>query len=273
MDNGFKYAEQAAMCTEASYPYSAKNGICKVASCSTGIPKGSVVGYKDVDKSDTQALMDAVAQQPVSVAIEADRSAFQLYRGGVLSATCGTALDHGVLIVGYGTDNSKDYWIVKNSWGPAWGEAGYVRLFRGKPGVGECGIKSDPSYPVTRANGLATASYAASTHYEKPPCGKDEVEAQVQGAGGKLCAPACEGSFCPTDVPAGATAKPQCVLQDSASGKKYCALTCLQSSACPDGAKCSRVGGVLGICVYQAQGKSPLTLPMQVAFGQETINI
>ncbi len=61
--------------------------------------------------------MSAVAQQPVSVAIEADHTIFQLYKSGVLSGICGTTLDHGVLVVGYGTEDSKDYWLVKNSWG------------------------------------------------------------------------------------------------------------------------------------------------------------
>jgi len=98
-----------------------------------------------------QALMDAVAQQPVSVAIEADQMAFQMYQGGVLSGNCGSKLDHGVLVVGYGTESGKDYWLVKNSWGPTWGEKGFIKILRGKAGPGECGIKMIPSYPVVKA--------------------------------------------------------------------------------------------------------------------------
>lgn len=74
------------MCTEQSYAYRAENGICQGSSCSVGVPKGGVVGFKDVTIDDEEALMDAVAQQPVSVAIEADLMAFQLYRSGVLSS-------------------------------------------------------------------------------------------------------------------------------------------------------------------------------------------
>lgn len=152
MDHAFLYVEQAGLCTEASYPYKAVNSVCAASNCTLGIANGDVTGFKDVTSSDENALMEAVAQQPVSIAIEADRRVFQLYRSGVLNATCGTRLDHGVLLVGYGkdTESSQDYWLVRNSWGAVWGMDGYIKLLRGKSGVGECGIKSAPSYPVVQ---------------------------------------------------------------------------------------------------------------------------
>jgi len=93
--------------------------------------------------------MSAIAQQPVSVAIEADQTAFQLYKSGVFTASCGTNLDHGVLAVGYGTLNGVDYYKVKNSWGVTWGMDGYILLQRGvTQKQGQCGILSGPpSYP------------------------------------------------------------------------------------------------------------------------------
>jgi len=91
--------------------------------------------------------------QPVSVAIEADRMVFQMYTSGIISKTsCGTNLDHGVLVVGYGTDAAAggDYWLLKNSWGPSWGESGFFRIARDMKtsGPGICGLQEEPSYPV-----------------------------------------------------------------------------------------------------------------------------
>jgi len=151
MDYGFEWIIQnGGICTESDYPYTAKKGTCQKSSCGTKAAT-TIKGYKDVTQKDATQLKLAVAQNPVSIAVEADKSAFQFYSTGVLtSSACGTSLDHGVLIVGYGEEDSTPYWKVKNSWGPSWGAGGYLLIERdttsGTKGV--CGINMQPSYPT-----------------------------------------------------------------------------------------------------------------------------
>jgi len=98
-------------------------------------------------------LLKAVSLQPVSVAIEADQSVFQFYSSGVMDSSCGTNLDHGVLVVGWGELNGKSYWKVKNSWGSSWGDNGYILLSRNVTNPeGQCGIAMMASYPVIKSN-------------------------------------------------------------------------------------------------------------------------
>jgi len=147
MDYAFEYIiGNGGICSEEAYPYTGADGTCKSSSCQS---VSSIASYQDVSQESEQALMAAVAQQPVSVAIEADQSGFQFYSSGVFGGACGTSLDHGVLVVGYGTDSGKDYWKVKNSWGASWGSQGYILIERGlQSPYGECGILMEPSYPV-----------------------------------------------------------------------------------------------------------------------------
>ena len=126
MDSAFQYAIDNGMCGESAYPYTASGGTC--VSCQTIV---KITGCIDVEPNNQIALKEAVFGGPVSIAIEADTRVFQFYSGGVITSTsCGTNLDHGVLIVGYGEENGQKYWLVKNSWGSSWGEAGYVRIAR-----------------------------------------------------------------------------------------------------------------------------------------------
>lgn len=105
----------------------------------------------EVPKNNPQALLEAVAKQPVSVGISAFCQNMMLYKGGVLTKSCGIALNHAVVIVGYGTDSGTglDYWLVKNTWGSKWGEQGYIKMVRtmlqGDAGIN--GITTLASYP------------------------------------------------------------------------------------------------------------------------------
>lgn len=150
MDNAFEYATDHYMCSEENIPYEAKFDLIinKCFNCNSIV---ELKGCVDVPTNNQTALKIAVSRQPVSVAIEADTDLFDDYEGGIISSSsCGTNLDHGVLIIGYGSENGEDYWLLKNSWGTSWGEKGFFRIKRDdneeSPGI--CGIASTASYPV-----------------------------------------------------------------------------------------------------------------------------
>jgi C1A family cysteine protease len=147
MDNAFLYAIDNGMCAESEYAYKGVGGSC--SSCSTVV---SVASCSDVQSNNQIALKEAVGLKgPVSIAIEADTRIFQMYSSGVITgSSCGTNLDHGVLIVGYGVENGIKYWLVKNSWSQAWGDEGYVKIERSdsESDAGVCGIAMQASFPV-----------------------------------------------------------------------------------------------------------------------------
>jgi len=148
MDFAFQYIKQNhGIDTEKSYPYEAKEGKCRYTKRNSG---ATDTGFIDVPQGDEQKLKEALATVgPVSVAIDASQPTFQFYSQGIYDEPecSSTELDHGVLAVGYGTDeNGQDYWIVKNSWGTKWGEQGYVRMSRNKNN--QCGIATAASYPL-----------------------------------------------------------------------------------------------------------------------------
>jgi len=146
MDGAFQYAIDTGMCSYDEYTYTAEKDECE--KCNV---VATFEGCVDVTPNNQQHLKEAVSMNPVSVAIEADTRVFQLYTDGVITSdACGTTLDHGVLIAGYGEESGTEYWLVKNSWGESWGEDGYLKIERSDstndPGI--CGIAMQPSYPV-----------------------------------------------------------------------------------------------------------------------------
>jgi len=148
MDNAFEYIRQNhGIDTEESYPYEGKQGKCRYSRRNRG---GEDTGFVDIPSGDEQALCKAIATVgPVSIAIDASHESFQFYHDGVYNPPdCDShSLDHGVLVVGYGsTDDGQDYYIVKNSWGTKWGMDGYVLMARNSDN--ECGVATQASYPL-----------------------------------------------------------------------------------------------------------------------------
>ncbi|CAL9093827.1 unnamed protein product [Musa acuminata var. zebrina] len=132
--------------TEENYPYEPNQVACDAPKQSDHAV--SITGYEIVPTNNEKLLMNAVANQPVSVSI--DSHEFQFYTGGIFDGPCGTNLNHEVTLVGYGTDkNGTAYWIAKNSWGTLWGDDGYILL---KKDVAEkeglCGLAIRASYPI-----------------------------------------------------------------------------------------------------------------------------
>lgn len=161
------------ICSESDYPYTSGNG--DTGSCIKGctpVSGTTVQSYVSVNPKSDSALMTALTIGPVSISIEADTRSFQLYSGGIYSdfegcnansktkgATSQPNIDHAVVIVGFGTQNGQDYYILRNSWGN-WGDvkgstngnsnAGYMLIARGEQYApwGMCGLLYDPMYPV-----------------------------------------------------------------------------------------------------------------------------
>jgi C1A family cysteine protease len=148
MEGAFKYVIEHGQCSLSAYPYTSGTG--KSGACQKCTSVAHLSSCSDVKPNDQLSLKAAVAQQPVAIAIEADTRYFQSYSSGVLtSSSCGTNLDHGVLIVGYGEESGQKYWLVKNSWSESWGQNGYVKIGRSEStnDAGICGIAMQPSFP------------------------------------------------------------------------------------------------------------------------------
>jgi len=138
------YAAKNGIETQADYPYTARDGTCKF---NAGKAIKATSGYKMVTPKSSELLKTALVNQPVSVCVQADQSAFQFYKSGVLATGCGASINHAVLAVGYQKVGVLEAFIVKNSWGTGWGNGGYIHLSTVQQlnnGQGICGVLVQP---------------------------------------------------------------------------------------------------------------------------------
>merc|ERR1712025_110386 len=151
IDNGLYYIlQQGSISSEADYPYVSGNG--RVPSCAipSGTPLDTISNCGATVKNSEQDLTDAISQiGPIGVAIDASGAVFQLYKSGVYkSNTCSSSrINHAVTAVGFGNDSDGgDYYKVRNSWGTAWGNQGYILMARNYGNM--CAIASTPAYAI-----------------------------------------------------------------------------------------------------------------------------
>lgn len=146
MTNAYTYIQKHGIPLEKAYPYTAEDGKCNKKAKTFW----KIDGWKQLKKHKSEALIAAVYQQPISIGIEADE--ILDYKSGIFDdSSCGTNLDHGVLMIGYGTSKGEDFWLVKNSWATSWGENGYIRFKREmKKKTNVCGILLESEFPTVK---------------------------------------------------------------------------------------------------------------------------
>ena len=123
MDDVYEYATKNALCTEAEYPYTARDGTCQDSKCNFD---SGVKSWVNIKEGDLEGLLEATELTPVAIAVDA--SSWSFYKGGIHKST-GTALNHGVQVDGFHVKSSDgDYLLTRNSWGQRWGERGFIKL-------------------------------------------------------------------------------------------------------------------------------------------------
>lgn len=149
MTSAFEYIiANNGLCSEADIPYLAIDDVCNLSNCK--IKYANINNCYTINRGDQLAMKEIVSLQPISVAIEADTFLFQFYSDGIITGQdCGQNIDHAVVVVGYGTQNNINYWIVRNSWGESWGQNGYVLIEKNDSNDddGVCGIGIASSFP------------------------------------------------------------------------------------------------------------------------------
>jgi len=167
MVKSYKYIAKEGLMRDSDYGYNTllnSSPQCKHSKSRCKYDKSqtaqSVVGYVNIQTGSSRDIMNAVATRPVSAAIDAHHRPFKLYHSGVFSlASCTTHLTHGLLIVGYGEEDGKKYWVLKNSWGSSWGTNGFGKIVRDQ---NMCSIEDWVNYPIVDEEDSARVSAVRS---------------------------------------------------------------------------------------------------------------
>lgn len=151
-ENPYGYIQKFGLTTEEAYPHTGLKEACKFE---PSMPTVQVEKLNYLDQAGTHpiasnSLEDSLKQEPIGLMLDAQSIYFQAYTGGILDrADCGTDVNHPVIAVGWGVENGKQYFIIKNTWGSDWGEDGYIRIAATHGGFGICGVNSVGVWPTT----------------------------------------------------------------------------------------------------------------------------
>ncbi|KAF0690161.1 Aste57867_18411 [Aphanomyces stellatus] len=139
------FIRQQGLCTQQDWAYTSGT-TTQTGNCDRNCQKTTLAIGNTVQANGEAALQTALANQPVTVIVEAGNDVWRNYKGGVVTQCPGGKSDHAVIAVGYGAATGQ-FFKIKNSWGPQWGDNGYIYLQRGVGGIGMCNVAQAVTYP------------------------------------------------------------------------------------------------------------------------------